>query len=97
MRLLDEALERYLMESGYDFEKDFQKILRAFLETYAYVNLRFHVSNEVFFKNFLKYRLDIGKGLTHFKDSRGNPRSIAEIMSWVEEYLEEVSHGRNSD
>ncbi|MFZ8859583.1 MAG: hypothetical protein ACO2PP_03645 [Thermocrinis sp.] len=96
MRLLDEALERYLMESGYDFEKDFQKILRAFLETYAYVNLRFYVSNEVFFKNFLKYRLDIGKGLTHFKDSRGNPRSIAEIMSWVEEYLEEVSHGRNS-
>jgi hypothetical protein len=97
MRLLDEALERYLMESRYDFEKDFQEILRAFLETYAYVNLRFYVSNEVFFRNFLKYRLDIGKGLTYFKDSRGNPRNMAEIMAWVEEYLEEVSHGRNPD
>jgi len=96
MKLLDEALERYLVESGYDFEKDFLYILRAFLETYAYVNLRFYVSNEVFFRNFLKYRLDIGKGLTHFKDSRGNPRSMAEITNWVENYLKEVGYERNS-
>jgi len=96
MKLLDEALERYLMESGYDLEKDFSYILRAFLETYAYANLRFYISNEVFFRNFLKYRLDIGKGLTHFKDSRGNPRSMAEIINWVEDYLKEVGYERNS-
>jgi len=92
MKLLDSALERYLVESGYDLEKDFLHILRAFLETYAYVSLRFSVSNEVFFKNFLKYRLHIGKGLTHFKDNTGNTYSMGEIMNWVENYLEEVSH-----
>jgi len=96
MKLLDETLERYLVESGYDFEKDFSYILRAFLETYAYVSLRFYVSNEVFFRNFLKYRLDIGKGLTHFKDSRGNPHSMAEITNWVENYLKEVGYEKNS-
>jgi predicted transcriptional regulator len=96
MKLLDEALERYLMESGYDLEKDFSYILRAFLETYAYANLRFYISNEVFFRNFLKYRLDIGKGLTHFKDSRGNSRSMAEIINWVESYLKEVGYEKNS-
>jgi predicted transcriptional regulator len=96
MRLLDEAIAEYLTESGYDFEKDFPKILRAVLETYAYVNLRFYVSDEVFFRNFLKYRLSIGKGLTYFKDNMGNPRSMAEIMGWVENYLEEVGYGRNS-
>jgi len=40
MKLLDEALERYLIESGYDLEKDFQTIVKAFLETYAYAFLR---------------------------------------------------------
>jgi hypothetical protein len=97
LRLLDEALERYLMESGYDFEKDFSKILRAILETYAYVSLRLYVSNEVFFRNFLKYRLDIGKGLSHFRDSRGNLRSMEEIVNWVEYYLEEVGYARDSN
>jgi hypothetical protein len=97
MRLLDEALAEYLTESGYDFEKDFPKILRAVLETYAYVNLRFYVSDEVFFRNFLKYRLSIGKGLTYFKDHMGNTRSMGEIINWVENYLEEVGYARNSD
>ncbi len=97
MRLLDETIERYLMESGYNFEKDFSKILKAFLETYAYVNLRFYISKEVFFKNFLKYILDIGKELTYFKDSRGNSHSMGEIMNWVENCLEEVGYGRHSD
>jgi hypothetical protein len=97
MRLLDEVLAEYLTESGYDFEKDFPKILRAVLETYAYVNLRFYVSDEVFFRNFLKYRLSIGKGLTYFKDHMGNTRSMGEIINWVENYLEEVGYARNSD
>jgi len=97
MKLLDEALAEYLTESGYDFEKDFPKILRAVLETYAYVNLRFYVSDEVFFRNFLKYRLSIGKGLTHFKDSMGNTRSMGEITNWVENYLEEVGYATHSN
>jgi len=96
MRLLDEALAEYLTESGYDFEKDFPKILRAVLETYAYVNLRFYVSDEVFFRNFLKYRLSIGKGLTYFKDHMGNTRSMGEIINWVENYLEEVGYATHS-
>ncbi len=97
MKLLDEALAEYLTESGYDFENDFTKILRAVLETYAYVNLRFYVSDEVFFRNFLKYRLSIGKGLSHFKDSMGNTRSMEEIMNWVENYLEEVGYAKDSN
>jgi len=97
MKLLDEALAEYLTESGYNFEKDFPKILRAVLETYAYVNLRFYVSDEVFFRNFLKYRLSIGKGLSHFKDSMGNTRSMGEITNWVENYLEEAGYATHAN
>jgi hypothetical protein len=96
MKLLDEALAEYLTESGYDFEKDFPKILRAVLETYAYARLKYKLTKEMFFKNFIEYRLDIGKGLTHFKDSMGNTRSMGEITNWVENYLEEVGYAAHS-
>uniref|UniRef100_A0A7C5SXA8 Uncharacterized protein n=1 Tax=Thermocrinis ruber TaxID=75906 RepID=A0A7C5SXA8_9AQUI len=93
MKLLDEALERYLTESGYDLEKDFQWIVRAFLETYAYAFLRWTPTGEMFFKKFIKYRWEMKfkGGPIYFKDALGKTYSTAEIISWVDNYLEQTT------
>ncbi len=96
MKLLDDALERYLIESGYDIEKDFQTILRAFLETYAYAFLKHKPTKEVFFRRFIEYRHDIKEGTVDFKDAKGRRITTLEIKSLVENYLKEVSHAGNS-
>jgi predicted transcriptional regulator len=96
MKLLDDALERYLMESGYDLEKDFQTILRAFLETYAYAFLKHKPTKEMFFRRFIEYRHDIKEGTVDFKDFRGRRITTLEIKNLVENYLKEVSHAGNS-
>jgi len=96
MRLLDDALERYLMESGYDLEKDFQTILRAFLETYAYAFLKHKPTKEMFFRRFIEYRHDIKEGNVDFKDAKGRRITTLEIKNLVENYLKEVSHAGNS-
>jgi hypothetical protein len=92
IKLLDDALERYLMESGYDLEKDFQTILRAFLETYAYAFLKHKPTKEMFFRRFIEYRHDIKEGTVDFKDFRGRRITTLEIKNLVENYLKEVSH-----
>jgi hypothetical protein len=93
IKLLDEALERYLIESGYDLEKDFQTIVKAFLETYAFAFLRWASTREMFFKKFIKYRwaMKFGGGPTYFKDTTGRTYSIAEIIRWVDNYLEQTT------
>jgi predicted transcriptional regulator len=96
MKLLDDALERYLMESGYDLEKDFQTILRAFLETYAYAFLKHKPTKEMFFRRFIEYRHDIKEGAVDFKDAKGRRITTWEIKNLVENYLKEVSHAGNS-
>jgi hypothetical protein len=96
MKLLDDALERYLMESGYDFEKDFQRILRAFLETYAYAFLKHKPTKEMFFRRFIEYRHDIKEGTVDFKDAKGRRITTLEIKNLVESYLKEVDHAGNS-
>jgi transcriptional regulator with XRE-family HTH domain len=96
MKLLDDALERYLMESGYDFEKDFQRILRAFLETYAYAFLKHKPTKEMFFRRFIEYRHDIKEGTVDFKDAKGRRITTLEIKNLVENYLKEVDHAGNS-
>jgi len=95
IKLLDDALERYLMESGYDLEKDFPKILRAFLETYAYAFLKHKPTKEVFFRRFIEYRHDIKEGTIDFKDAKGRRITTLEIKNLVENYLKEVSHAGN--
>ncbi len=97
MRLLDDALERYLMESGFDLEKDFQVVLRAFLETYAYAFLKHKPTKEMFFRRFIEYRHDIKEGTVHFKDAKGRWITAFEIKNLVENYLKEVSHAGNSN
>jgi len=97
MRLLDDALERYLMESGYDLEKDFQTILRAFLETYAYAFLKHKPTKEMFLRRFIEYRHDIKEGTVDFKDAKGRRITTLEIKNLVENYLKEVSHAGNSN
>ncbi len=96
MKLLDDALERYLIESGYDLEKDFQTILRAFLETYAYAFLKHKPTKEVFFRRFIEYRHDIKEGTVDFKDAKGRRITTLEIKSLVENYLKEVGYAGNS-
>ncbi len=96
MRLLDDALERYLIESGFDLEKDFQTILRAFLETYAYAFLKHKPTKEVFFRRFIEYRHDIKERTVDFKDAKGRRITAFEIKTLVENYLKEVSHAGNS-
>jgi predicted transcriptional regulator/arginine repressor len=96
MKLLDDALERYLIESGYDLEKDFQTILRAFLETYAYAFLKHKPTKEMFFRRFIEYRHDIKEGVVDFKDAKGRRITTLEIKTLVENYLKEVSHAGNS-
>ncbi|MFZ8862820.1 MAG: hypothetical protein ACO2PP_20265, partial [Thermocrinis sp.] len=93
IKLLDEALERYLIESGYDLEKDFQTIVKAFLETYAYAFLRWKPTREMFFRQFIDYRweMKIKEGPPYFKDATGRTYSIAEIISWVDNYLEQTT------
>jgi hypothetical protein len=93
IKLLDEALERYLIESGYDLEKDFQTIVKAFLETYAFAFLRWAPTREMFFKKFIKYRwaMKFEGGPTYFKDTTGRTYSIAEIIRWVDNYLEQTT------
>ncbi|NAZ24119.1 MAG: hypothetical protein GU346_06675 [Thermocrinis sp.] len=97
MKLLDDALERYLMESGFDLEKDFQTILRAFLETYAYAFLKHKPTKEMFFRRFIEYRHDIKEGTVDFKDAKGRRITTWEIRNLVENYLKEVSHAGNSN
>ncbi len=96
MKLLDDALERYLIESGFDLEKDFQTILRAFLETYAYAFLKHKPTKEMFFRRFIEYRHDIKEGVVDFKDAKGRRITTLEIKALVENYLKEVSHAGNS-
>ncbi len=96
MRLLDDALERYLVESGFDLEKDFQTILRAFLETYAYAFLKHKPTKEIFFRRFIEYRHDIKERTVDFKDAKGRRITALEIKSLVENYLKEVSYAGNS-
>jgi hypothetical protein len=93
IKLLDDALERYLTESGYDLEKDFQRIVRAFLETYAYAFLRWKPTREMFFKKFIDYRWEMKfkGGPIYFKDATGRTYSTAEIISWVDNYLEQTT------
>jgi DNA invertase Pin-like site-specific DNA recombinase len=97
MKLLDDALKRYLMESGFDLEKDFQTILRAFLETYAYAFLKHKPTKEMFFRRFIEYRHDIKEGTVDFKDAKGRRITTWEIKNLVENYLKEVSHAGNSN
>jgi predicted transcriptional regulator len=90
MKLLDDTLERYLKVSGYDLERDFQTILRAFLETYAYAYLRFNPTNEMFLRKFINYRREMGEmrsGLKTFRDTTGRTVSIEEMARWVQNYL----------
>ncbi len=96
MKLLDDALERYLIESGYDLERDFQTILKAFLETYAYAFLKHKPTKEMFFRRFIEYRHDIKEGTVDFKDAKGRRITTLEIKALVENYLKEVSHAGNS-
>jgi len=95
MKLLDDAIERYLMESGFDLEKDFQTILRAFLETYAYAFLKHKPTKEVFFRRFIEYRHDFKEGTIDFKDAKGRRITALEIKNLVENYLKEVSYAGN--
>jgi hypothetical protein len=88
-------VEWYLMESGYDLEKDFQRILRAFLETYAYAFLKHKPTKEVFFRRFIEYRHDFKEGTVDFKDAKGRRITTLEIKNLVENYLKEVSHAGN--
>jgi arginine repressor/transcriptional regulator with XRE-family HTH domain len=97
MKLLDDALERYLIESGFDLEKDFQTILRAFLETYAYAFLKHKPTKEMFFRRFIEYRHDIKEGVVDFKDAKGRRITTLEIKNLVENYLKEVNHAGNSN
>jgi len=90
MKLLDKALDKYLIVSGYDLEKDFQTILKAFLETYAYTYLRFKPTRERFLMMFVDYRNHIRLGLTSFRDTIGRTLSIEEIKGWVESHLEQT-------
>jgi hypothetical protein len=96
IKLLDDALGRYLKVSGYDLERDFQQILMAFLETYAYAYLRFKPTNEMFLRKFLSYRDDIRSELDSFRTTKGKTVSIGEIKSLVENYLKEVGHAGDS-
>jgi hypothetical protein len=89
-------VEWYLMESGFDLEKDFERILRAFLETYAYVFLKHKPTKEMFFRRFIEYRHDIKEGTVDFKDAKGRRITTSEIKNLVENYLKEVSHAGNS-
>ncbi len=89
-------VEWYIMESGFDLEKDFQTILRAFLETYAYAFLKHKPTKEVFFRRFIEYRHDIKERTVHFKDAKGRRITTLEIKTLVENYLKEVSHAGNS-
>ncbi len=84
------------MGSGYDFEKDFQPTLRAFLEAYAYVFLKNKPTKEMFFRRFIEYRHDIKEGTVHFKDAKGRRITTLEIKNLVENYLKEVSYAGNS-
>jgi len=97
MKLLDDALGRYLKVSGFDLERDFQQILRAFLETYAYAYLRHKPTNEMFLRKFLFYRDDIRSDLDSFRTTKGKTVSIREIKNWVENYLKEVSHAGDTN
>jgi len=90
-------VEWYIMESGFDLEKDFQRILRAFLETYAYVFLKNKPTKEMSFRRFIEYRHDIKEGTVDFKDAKGRRITALEIKNLVENYLKEVSHGGNSN
>ena len=96
MKLVDVAIERYLMESGYDLEKDFPKILRAFLETYAYAFLKHKPTKEMFLRRFIEYRHDIKEGTVDFRDAKGRRITSLEIKNLVENYLKEVGHAGNS-
>jgi predicted transcriptional regulator/arginine repressor len=90
MKLLDDTLGRYLKVSGYDLERDFQTILRAFLETYAYAYLRFNPTNEMFLRKFINYRREMREmwsGLKTFRDTTGRTVSIEEMVRWVQNYL----------
>jgi hypothetical protein len=95
MKLLDVALERYLTESGYDLERDFQTILRAFLETYAYAFLKHKPTKEMFLRRFIEYRHDIKEGTVDFKDAKGRRITVLEIKNLVENYLKEGSYAGN--
>jgi hypothetical protein len=95
IKLLDDALGKYLRVSGYDLERDFQQILKAFLETYAYAYLRFKPTNEMFLRKFLSYRDDIRSELDSFRTTKGKTVSIGEIKNLVENYLKEGSHAGN--
>ena len=97
MKLVDVAIERYLMESGYDLEKDFPKILRAFLETYAYAFLKHKPTKEMFLRRFIEYRHDIKEGTVDFRDAKGRRITSLEIKNLVENYLKEVGHAGNSN
>jgi hypothetical protein len=97
IKLLDDALSRYLKVSGFDLERDFQQILRAFLETYAYAYLRYKPTNEMFLRKFLFYRDDIRSELDSFRTTKGKTVSIRDIKSWVENYLKEVGYAGNSN
>jgi sialic acid synthase SpsE len=87
----------YLMESVYDLEKDFQMILRACLETYAYAFLKHKPTKEMFFRRFIEYRHDFKKGTVDFKDFKGRRITALEIKNLVENYLKEGSHAGNSN
>ena len=93
LKLLDYALERYLTESGYDLEKDFQTIVKAFLETYAYAFLRWKPTREMFFRQFIKYRWEMkfNGGPIYFKDATGKTYFMEEIIYWVEDYLKQTT------
>ncbi|MFZ8863248.1 MAG: hypothetical protein ACO2PP_22455 [Thermocrinis sp.] len=90
-------VELYIMESGFDLEKDFQRILRAFLETYAYAFLKHKPTKELFFRRFIEYRHDIKEGTVDFRDAKGRRVTTLEIKNLVENYLKEVNHAGNSN
>ena len=85
------------MESGYDLEKDFQTILRAFLETYAYVFLKNKPTKEMFFRRSIEYRHNIKERTVDFKDAKGRRITTLEIKNLVENYLKEVGYARDSN
>lgn len=90
-------VEWYIMESWYDLEKDFQRILSAFLETYAYAFLKHKPTKEMFFRRFVEYRHDIKEGTVDFKDAKGRRITTLEIKNLVENYLKEGSYAGNSN
>ena len=93
IKLSDRAVSVYEELAQLEIEKDFVKILRAFLETYSYAFLRWKVSGEKFFINFKSYRHDwINEVRTRggFFTLHKEFKSREEIARMVEQYIGEL-------